>query len=71
MPEDTRMIRIQRVTDVHADFDNGGLEQGGRFYFPFVVDAGAAKCAVTPTPRERSRKVNARGSGEGNTKAPA
>ncbi len=53
MPEDTRMIRIQRVTNVHVDFDNGCLEQGGRFYFPFVVDDGAAECAVTPTPRER------------------
>ena len=28
MPEDTRMIRIQRVTDVHADFDNGGPRAG-------------------------------------------
>ncbi len=54
MPEDTRMIRIQRVTNVHVDpFDNGCLEQGGRFYFPFVVDDAAAERTVTPTPRER------------------
>lgn len=49
MADETQKIKIRRVTDVHADFDNEGEEENGRFYFLFVLDDGAEEYVMTPT----------------------
>ena len=41
-------IKIRRVTDVHADFDEAEPGQPGAFYFQFILDDGAEEHVMRP-----------------------
>ena len=43
-------IKIRRVTNFHADFDEAEPGQHGAFYFQFILDDGADEHIMRPTP---------------------
>ena len=49
MAEEAQKIRVRRVTDVHADFDDEGPGEEGSVRFVFVLDDGAEEYVMEPT----------------------
>ena len=41
-------IKIRRVTNVHADFDEAEPGQPGAFYFQFILDDSAEEHVMRP-----------------------
>ncbi len=41
-------IKVRRVSDVHADFDEAEPGQPGTFYFQFILDDGAEEHIMRP-----------------------
>ena len=41
-------IKVRRVTNVHADFDEAEPGQPGAFYFQFILDDGAEEHIMRP-----------------------
>ena len=48
-PQQEGSIKVRRVTDFHADFEeSGSVDQPGTFYFQFILDDGADEHVMRP-----------------------
>lgn len=47
-PQQEGSIKVRRVTDVRADFDEAEPGQPGAFYFQFILDDGAEEHVMRP-----------------------
>lgn len=44
-----KAIKVRRVTDVHADFDEAEPGEPGVFHFQLILDDGAEEYIMSPT----------------------
>lgn len=47
-PQQEDPIKVRRVTNFHADFDEAEPGQPGAFYFQFILDDGAEEHVMRP-----------------------